>query len=121
MGFMGNQINDLSITLEAGADLSTKQYSFVSVNSSGQVISPAATGNKVIGVLLNAPASGEPAVVQVQGVAPVMAGATITTGAEVEALITTGKATTLASGKAAGVVIEAGTNTSGDIISILLV
>lgn len=120
MGFNGNQINDFSITLEAGADLSSKQYTFVAVNSSGQVISPASQGNKCIGVVMNAPASGEQAVVQVSGVALVKCGATITTGAEVEAL-TSGQATTLASGKSAGVVIEAGTNTSGDIVSVLLV
>lgn len=59
--------NSLKITLPAGADLSSKQYYFVKVNSSGQAVLCAAATDKPIGVLQNDPASGEEASIVVVG------------------------------------------------------
>jgi hypothetical protein len=55
------------ITLPAGADLSTKQYFFVKVNSTGQAVLCAAATDKPIGVLQNSPISGGEASITVVG------------------------------------------------------
>ena len=44
-----------NITLEAGQDLSTKQYKFMTLASDGQIDPTAAAGGKAIGVLQNKP------------------------------------------------------------------
>lgn len=55
------------ITLPAGADLSTSQYLFVKINSSGNAVLCAAATDKPIGVLQNSPASGGEASITVVG------------------------------------------------------
>lgn len=55
------------ITLPAGADLSTSQYLFVKINSSGQAVLCSAATDKPIGVLQNSPASGGEAAITVVG------------------------------------------------------
>ena len=52
-------ISDLS-NLVAGADLSTHQYKFVTISSDSEVVLPT-RGGRVIGVLQNAPSSGQTA------------------------------------------------------------
>ena len=66
---MAYEINPyaLKITLVAGADLSTHQYKFVKLNSSGQAILVAALTDRPIGVLQNAPTSGQEAEVTIVG------------------------------------------------------
>lgn len=71
------------ITLEAGQDLSAKQYFFVSMSSDGQV-DPTGDGANAIGVLQNDPAAaGRAAEVAVSGRTMVKAGGTITAGADI--------------------------------------
>lgn len=67
---------------EAGADLSAKQYYFVKLNASGQVVIYATAGEAAIGVLMNEPAaSGRAAEVALPGsVVPVQAGGSFTAG-----------------------------------------
>jgi hypothetical protein len=67
--------------LLAGADLSTHQYKAVKVNGSGAVVLAAALTDGCIGILQNAPTSGQPCEVMVDGVSKFKAGAGITAGA----------------------------------------
>ena len=107
--------------LPAGVDLSAGLFKFVSVNSSGQAILPAASGNPVYGVVSeNAPSSstGVPVTVDVIGIARVVAGATVATGARVMAN-TSGAAITATTGlNVAGIARKGGS--SGEIIEVLL-
>lgn len=68
----------VKVTLVAGEDLSSKQYTFVKLNSSGQAIAAAAATDVPCGVLQNAPTSGQEAEVVVVGGTKVVAGASIT-------------------------------------------
>lgn len=70
----------VKITLPAGADLSTKQYYFVKVNTSGQAVLCAAATDRPIGVLQNTPESGEEASVLVVGGTKVVASASLDEG-----------------------------------------
>ncbi len=70
----------VKITRVAGADLSALQYTFVKQNSSGQVVAVAAATDVPIGVLQNAPTSGQEAEVLVTGGTKLKAGATVTLG-----------------------------------------
>lgn len=75
--------NALKITLVAGADLSAAQFKFVKLNASGQAILCAAATDKPIGVLQNAPTSGQEAEVTVIGGTKVVLGGSVTEGAAV--------------------------------------
>lgn len=114
--------NALKITLVAGADLSAAQFKFVKLNSSGQAILCAAATDKPIGVLQNAPTSGQEAEVTVIGGTKVVLGGSVTEGAAVG---------TSAAG--AGVALTVGTDTtkyvvgqaltegaSGEIITVVI-
>jgi hypothetical protein len=72
------------ITREAGADLSAKQFHFVKLNSSSQVIAVAAVTDIPFGVLQNDPdASGKEAEIMVSGVSEIIAGIALTIGTQV--------------------------------------
>lgn len=66
LGVFGEAVSGLDVRIAAGADLSTHQYKAVKVNSSG-VIVLAGTGEQPLGILQNAPASGEIAIVRTGG------------------------------------------------------
>ena len=51
----------------AGADLSAKQYHFVKIGTSDDQVVAAGANEKTVGILMNAPASGELAEVAVGG------------------------------------------------------
>jgi len=68
------------ITLVAAADLSAKQYTFVKVNSSGQAAACTGATDKAIGILQNAPYSGQECEIVVSGGSKVYAGGTLVTG-----------------------------------------
>ena len=86
MATQGNQIRQ---TFVAGADLSNKQYTFVTCNgvtADGEnrtVVSPA-VGAKVDGVVINNPGNTRAATVVVFGRTKVKAGGPIAAGAEVQ-------------------------------------
>ena len=105
------------ISLQAGQDLSAKQYFFVSVSSDGQ-IDPTGNGGAAAGVLQNDPsAAGRAATVCIGGVTKVSVGATVAAGAAI-ASDAAGECVPAASGDAIlGTALEAGTD--GTIISIL--
>ena len=70
-------------TRKAGADLSAKQFYFVKLDSSGDVVVCAAVTDIPYGVLQNAPASGETAEVCVLGITKVSGDADLTKGNQI--------------------------------------
>ena len=95
------------LSFPAGADLSAKQYNFVKLNTSGQVILAAAITDNVIGVLQNAPTATQAALVRLYGVTKVVLNATLTAGTVVSS-DANGKAIA-----AAATSVEVGTLLSG--------
>ena len=114
---MATYDNTQSVTLMAGADLSDRQYRFVTVDATGRAVAPAA-GAAVAGVLQNDPALGQAGLVDIAGITKVVAGAAVTTGARV---MTTnvGKAITATStNHSLGVALETGADNR--VIRVLL-
>lgn len=70
-------------TRVAGGDLSTSQFKFVKLNSSGQVVAMAANTDKPYGILQNKPASGATAEVMLLGISKVQGDADLTKGNQV--------------------------------------
>jgi hypothetical protein len=108
---MAYEISNYSVkvTLVAGADLSALQYTFVKLNSSGVAVACAAATDIPVGVLQNAPTSGQEAEVLIVGGTKIVAGAAIGEGA----LVGTGS-----TGKA--VALVAGTDTTKYVVGTLL-
>lgn len=106
-----------NLSLEAGADLSSNQYYAIDLNSSGQAVL-AGAGAKIVGVVQNAPVSGEAATVMVLGRSKGIAGAAVTAGAELE-IDASGRFITLSTGTSVGFALESATQ-AGDIISVVL-
>lgn len=108
---MAYEISNYSVkvTLVAGADLSALQYNFVKINSSGLAVACAAATDIPVGVLQNAPISGQEAEVLVVGGTKIVAGAAIGEGAQVG---------TGSTGKA--VALVAGTDTTKYVVGTLL-
>ena len=79
---MAYEINNYSVraTFVAGADLSTSQYKFVKLNSSGQVIAIAADTDVPVGVLQNNPVAGAEASVLIVGGTKIVASASAALG-----------------------------------------
>ena len=108
-----------SITREAAADLSAKQYFFMSIDSNGRINSTGA-GLQADGVLQNDPAAlGRAGTLGFDGVSKVVAAAAIAKGALV-ASDASGKAVTAATGnRVLGIALEAAT-ANNDIIAVNL-
>ena len=108
---MAYEISNYSVkvTLVAAADLSALQYTFVKLNSSGEAAACASATDIPIGVLQNAPTSGQEAEVLVVGGTKIVAGAAIGEGALVG---------TSSAGKA--VALVAGTDTTKYVVGTLL-
>jgi len=106
---MAYEIPCLNITLPAGGDLSSSQYKFVKLNSSGQVVDIAAATDIPAGVLQNNPASGGAAEVAVIGVTKLQGDADLAKGAQIG---------TSADGQA--VALVAGTDTTKYVVGQVL-
>ena len=80
---MAYEISNYSVkvTLVAAADLSTNQYNFVKINSSGEAAAITGLTDTAIGVLQNDPTVGQEAEVLVIGGSKLVAGGAITDGA----------------------------------------
>lgn len=101
----------------AAADLSGNRYYTGQINSSGQVALGGAAAAQ--GVIMNAPASGEAVLLQVAGLAKVVAAAAITAG-DIVASNAAGKVAAATTGqRALGIAVEAAA-ADGDVIQILL-
>lgn len=108
---MAYEINNysLKITLEAGADLSAAQYKFVEIGAGGVVTVCNGATDRPIGVLQNAPLSGQEAEVVVAGGTKVVSSGDIAIGAAIG---------TDAAGKAAALV--AGTDTTKFVVGTVI-
>lgn len=85
-------------TFEAGEDLSSHQFKFVTLESDGQVDAADSAGERALGVLLNKPdAAGKAATVAMTGKVMVEAGAAVTAGAQLQTNAS-GEAITAATG-----------------------
>jgi hypothetical protein len=108
----------ITFTAVAGADLSAKQFHFVKVSAANQV-NTCGDGEAGVGVLLNKPKSGEPALVQIGGLSKVVVGAGLTAGARVMSS-SAGKALTATTGKnVLAVLTQTGTG-DGSIVECVL-
>lgn len=81
---MSTKANAVSITLVAAADLSTKQFHGIKIDTNGQA-ALAVLGEPIVGVLQNNPIAGQSATVQVLGITKAKAAGTIAAGAFVGA------------------------------------
>lgn len=71
-------------TFNAGEDLSSAQFKFVTLEADGNVDLADAAGERAVGVLLNKPdAAGKAATVAMTGKVMVVAGGTVTAGDEI--------------------------------------
>jgi hypothetical protein len=115
---MSYEIPGFSFTLPAAVDLSSAEFTFVTVDANGLCNVPAA-GGRVIGALNNKPRAGESATIVNSGIAQVVASAAIAVGSDVAATAT-GQAAVWATGNfKAGVALEAA-SAAGVIIAVLL-
>jgi hypothetical protein len=79
MAYKGSQ--PFKITLEAGADLSSKQYYFVKLDNAGKAVVCSGATDIPVGVLQNNPTSGQAAEVVVVGLTKVSSDAGLAIGA----------------------------------------
>lgn len=119
------------VSLEAAADLSAKQYHFVTVDSNGKAAQSVAA-DQAFGIVQNKPAAAESAEVAVFGISKVVAGAAVTRGARLSsnasgrAVASTG--TSVSGGTNPGVIGTPGcaialeaASADGDIIACLII
>lgn len=71
------------ITAPAGADLRTKQYFHVKIDSSGEAVLGAAKTDEVAGILQNTPNDGEAALIAIAGVSKCVMGSAQAIGTQV--------------------------------------
>ena len=106
-------------TFEAGQDLSSKQFYFVTMASDGQV-DPTGDGAQATGVLQNKPdAAGKAATVAVGGRSKVSAGAAVSVGANV-ASDANGQAVTATTGEVILGIARSASSAADEIISVEL-
>lgn len=120
---MAYEENLSTISLEAAADLSAKQYYFMKVDTNGRANVPSVEGEITAGVLQNDPAAlGRAATIAVAGsVSKVVAGEAIAAGAQITAG-SDGRAMNSDSGDdTRGINLTIAATAAGDIISVLLV
>jgi len=74
---MGKQYGGVDISMEAGEDMSSSQYYMVDVSAADKVDLVDAATDAPIGVLQNAPESGQAALVRITGHTKVVVGAPV--------------------------------------------
>lgn len=117
---MSQAIRDFERTFVCGsASLATKPYYVVKQDTDGTVVLAGANGTGAIGVLQNAPAVGEPALVRFGFTSKVVAGGTIAVGAWVTSQSGgTVVATTTDKDVVIGRYLGSASASSGDVIEI---
>ena len=109
------------ITLQAAANLTTKQFHFVVLDSSGYAAAATSIAQYPIGVLQNKPTTGQEASVMVHGVTKAVADAAVAINAKVGASAD-GQAVTEATDNTSfvqGIALSAASN-AGEMISVLI-
>lgn len=116
-----SQVNLKSIVqaFTAGADLSTHQYKLVKFDTTNNSVILCGNAEKPLGVLLNAPASGQIAEVAVQGGAKVKIGTTMSTLSTSVASAASGVGRAAVAGEWA-IGTQQDTGVSGDLIPIII-
>lgn len=94
MATQGNQIRE---SMVAGADLSTKQFTFVKMNTTDRTVVNAGNGEAAMGVLINDPTSGQAATVVTHGRVMVEVGTGGLTAGDLVGVDASGEAVTAAS------------------------
>jgi hypothetical protein len=103
----------------AGADLSTKQFTFAKVHTDGTIIGVSTGGVPVAGVIQDKPTSGQAVAVATLGLSKVKAGALVAKGAIVTPDVN-GKAVTAGTGDfGAGIALTNAAN-ADELITVLL-
>ena len=102
----------------AGADLTGKLFCFATLDANGNIV-VATAAVAAIGAIIEEATSGNPASVQLNGIAKVNAGGTIVPGARVQT-DSNGNAVTYSSGPAVGIYMGQGNSASGQVIPVLL-
>jgi hypothetical protein len=103
----------------AGADLSAHQYKLVKWDATNNSVVLCGNAEKMMGILMNAPASGELAEVAVQGGAKVKIGSTMSTLGGSIASAANGVARAAVAGEWA-IGTQQDTGVSGDIIPVII-
>lgn len=107
---MASYNNVDTISLDAGADLSSSQYRFVKVGTVDGTVVVCGDGENGIGVLINDPIAGQAAAIATSGAVKVQAGGNVTRGGR-GASSATGLAVTATSGDyVLGTFLENGVN-----------
>ena len=116
---MSQSVGVLDITFKAGEDLSAKQYYFVKLDASGNVV--ACGANEVsIGILQNAPASGRAARVRLLGTSKLVMSETCDEGEALTSTATgTGEVVDLADEYAGAIALESA-GAADEIIEVLI-
>lgn len=108
-----------AITVQASADLSSNQYMFVLVNSSGQ-LAAASVDSAIAGVLQDKPAAaGRAGNLAYSGRSKIKLGGTVTAGNFLTS-DSSGNAVAVASGSAVSAGIALTSGTSGQIVDMLI-
>jgi hypothetical protein len=103
---MAYEIPILNVTLVTSGDLSTKQYTAVKLTT-GSLILGASTGEDIIGVLQDAPASGKSGIVMTHGITLAYFGGNVLANADLQ-VDASGKFITYSSGTKVAKAMEAG-------------
>jgi hypothetical protein len=114
MGFLKPEVQ----AFQAGADLSALQYTLVKFGASNDLVVGCGAADDALGVLMNAPLSGEVAEVVIAGGAKVKVASTVTLGASVAAGASGVGVNGATTNKCIGKFMDAGV--SGDIVPILI-
>lgn len=115
---MASYSNVQTVSLIAGADLSAAQYLFVKADTTDGQVVLCGDGENAIGVLVNAPASGEAAVVAISGLQKVKVAAGGVTGGGIISCAASGLCTNSANGDySLGTALDDGS--AGEIIRVL--
>lgn len=119
---MAYEIPGRVITLEASTDLSSNQYHFVKVDTSGKAaLAITSTAQEVLGVLQNKPSSGQAASVMIDGVSKVVAAGSTMAAGDLVTNSTAGRATPHTAGDMIiGTVIYGSSGSTGRILTVAL-
>ncbi len=119
---MAYEIPGFAFTLPASADLSTSQYSFVEVDTAGEVALPATTATAILGVLQNKPTvQGQAASIMVNGISKITAPASTVAEGDIIQASTLGQAVAHATGgNAVGRIVSGSSGGAGRVLSVLI-
>lgn len=115
---MGFEIPVFSVTLEAAADLSTKQYLAIKVDTNGKA-AVAAAGENAVGILQNVPEASQAATVMALGVSNAIYGGVVAAGSNLTPDAAGKLVTAGGSDAVIGVALTSGVN--GQVGTVLLV